>query len=61
MMILSKLCLLPFEKESTLKEENLLPLVTFFFLLALAFFQNGTDVQESKQEDTKVVSLVTNG
>ena len=32
-----------------------------FFLLKLTSFQKGLGMQESKQEFTKVVSLVTNG
>ena len=48
----------PSEKESTLKGKNLLPMGANSFLLEWTHFQMGLGVLESKQEVTKVVSLV---
>ena len=59
----ANLCCLPFENGSTLKVKNTLPLrnvVFFFFPLRADPFQNGLGVQESKEEATKIVSLVKN-
>ena len=45
------------EKWSTLKGKNLVPLGERSFLFCADLFQKGLDVQESKQEVIKVVSL----
>ena len=46
---------------STLKRKNVLPLGANSFLLEQTSFQKGPVVQESKQEDTKWLTLVENG
>ena len=46
------------EKRSTLKGKNLLPIGANSFLLEKTTFQKEDCAQESKQEVTKVVSLV---
>ena len=44
----------PFDNGSTLRRQNLLPICGF----RVDPFQKGTDVQESKQKVTKVISLM---
>ena len=56
-----KLFCVPSEKGSILIEKNLLRMGANSFLLEKTPFQKRIGVQESKQEVTKVVSLVRNG
>ena len=51
---------IPSKKGSTLKGRNLHPVGANSFLLGETLFQKGFDVQELKQEVTKIVSLVAN-
>ena len=51
----------PTEKESVLKGKNLLPLGANSFLSEQINFQKGIHVEKSKQEVTKVVSLLKMG
>ena len=51
-VILSKLVCLSSENRSALRGTK------FFVFKVEPFFQNGTGVQETKQETTKVVSLI---
>ena len=56
-----KIDLHSFEKGSTLKGKNFLPMGANSFLLEQIPFQKGFSSQERKQEVAKVVSLIQNG
>ena len=52
-----KIVLAPSEKGSTLKGKNLLPKGASSVLIDLIPFENAHEMQESKQEVTKIISL----